>query len=727
MKSILTSLLILITFFLLAQPATDYAVQAWAEIEDNPAKITIHWQPVNGVTTYSIYRKLKNEGNWGPLLTMLDADATSYEDTNVSSGISYEYKIQKSGNVNGFGYVNAGISIPPTHHRGNLLLLIDNTFSTSLETEILQTMSDLIGDGWTVIRQDVSRDGIASEVKSMIIDIHSNTPRGLDAIFCLGHVPVPYSGNYAPDGHTNNHEGAWPTDGYYAEINGFWTDSSVNNTTASQDRTHNVPNDGKFDQSFFPSNLEFQIGRVDFANMPAFEASEEKLLKQYLNKSHAFKMGEIKVEMQAVVDDNFGGFNGEAFSSSGWKSFAPLLHPENVYAGDYRSSMDTSSFIWSYGCGAGSYTSCNGIGNTGNFASDSLQGVFSSLFGSYFGDWDSQNNLLRASIAQGTTLTNCWAGRPHWYFHHMGLGENIGYSGLLSMNNNGIVYNTPLTFLSKIVGMGIMGDPTLRMHMMPPPSDMTVLYNGTDIELYWTAAEGVEDYFVYKTKSIDSPFELINEEPITGTSFTEECVDESGLWYYMVRGTRLEITPSGSFHNLSHGAFGIPIEILVTTPEAQFSTEISEESLTTTNMSMNAILWKWDFGDGNISSEFEPIHEYNTSGDYEVSLIAFGPCFSDTITTIISIIITSNKKLDYSTKIEVAPNPTTGIITMKAKENMESLRVSIVNSKGQMVDNFEWKPQQDLQYTIDHLPSGLYYFQFKNNRYSSSTAIQKIE
>jgi hypothetical protein len=50
---------------------------------------------------------------------------------------------------------------------------------------------------------------------------------------------------------------------------------------------------------------------------------------------------------------------------------------------------------------------------------------FTMLFGSYFGDWDSQDNFLRAPLAQGLTLTNAGVeaalgvssnghGRNHW-------------------------------------------------------------------------------------------------------------------------------------------------------------------------------------------------------------------------------------------------------------------------------------------------------------------------
>lgn len=40
------------------------------------------------------------------------------------------------------------------------------------------------------------------------------------------------------------------------------------------------------------------------------------------------------------------------------------------------------------------------------------------------------------------------------------------------------------------------------------------------------------------------------------------------------------------------------------------------------NLSSEAIQWRWDFGDGNTSFEFEPTHTYNDTGRFEVELVA---------------------------------------------------------------------------------------------------------
>ncbi len=60
-------------------------------------------------------------------------------------------------------------------------------------------------------------------------------------------------------------------------------------------------------------------------------------------------------------------------------------------------------------------------------------------------------------------------------------------------------------------------------------------------------------------------------------------------------------------------------------PIASFQVEIDEENylqVTFMNFSQNAETYLWDFGDGNTSTEENPVHVYDTHGDYEVVLTA---------------------------------------------------------------------------------------------------------
>ena len=120
-----------------------------------------------------------------------------------------------------------------------------------------------------VVRLNVSRDDSVMNVKRLIKNQFESDPLNLKCVFLFGHVPVPYSGDVVPDGHAPEHEGAWPCDGYYGDMDGLWTDSTVNDSRAVEARNRNVPGDGKFDQSTFPAPLRLMVGRVDLSNMPA--------------------------------------------------------------------------------------------------------------------------------------------------------------------------------------------------------------------------------------------------------------------------------------------------------------------------------------------------------------------------------------------------------------------------------------------------------------------------
>ena len=112
--------------------------------------------------------------------------------------------------------------------------------------------------------------------------------------------------------------------------------------------------------------------------------------------------------------------------------------------------------------------------------------VFNSWFASYFWEWDVENAFLRAPLAaKGYGLVNLWSDTPVWVLHHMALGKTIGYSARVSQNNNGY-YNLygdpagqlPPTSFRRGVHMSLMGDPTLRMHMVTPPTTLLAAAHG---------------------------------------------------------------------------------------------------------------------------------------------------------------------------------------------------------------------------------------------------------
>jgi hypothetical protein len=240
--------------------------------------------------------------------------------------------------------------------------------------ELTRLQQDLVGDGWTVLRHDVARNDSVPNIKAIIKTDYTADPANVKAVFLFGHVPVPYSGNICPDEHSPDHKGAWPADVYYGDVNGAWTDSSVNTTSAADSRNWNVPGDGKFDQSNIPSNVELMVGRVDLANMPgklvwngpATFPSEVELLRQYLNKDHNFRHVINYLPRRGLIYDGFGDYGGYAFAASSWRNMVPFFGlGANTYlttAGTWLDTLHANGYEVTYGCGAGQYTGINGLG-----------------------------------------------------------------------------------------------------------------------------------------------------------------------------------------------------------------------------------------------------------------------------------------------------------------------------------------------------------------------------
>ena len=134
-------------------------------------------------------------------------------------------------------------------------------------------------------------------------------------------------------------------------------------------------------------------------------------MRNYLNKAHEFKIAGYVPAERGLVDQ--GGFTGmaEGFAQNGFRNFTNFFGPENVDHIDYWSNLNGNDYLWSYGCGAGSNTSAGGLddGNSltkAEVAAGYNESTFTMLFGSYFGDWDVSNNLMRAIVANGRTFFN---------------------------------------------------------------------------------------------------------------------------------------------------------------------------------------------------------------------------------------------------------------------------------------------------------------------------------
>jgi hypothetical protein len=563
MKQFFLLLFIIASLQISAQTSADVTFQISTVTTISPPGIKLTWRKVLNVNAYNVHRKLRSEAVWTSLAANLPVNDTFYTDNTALPGVGYEYRVSAPG-LTATGFIYASLNLPATHHQGKIIVVVDSNYISALANEIKTFEMDLVKEGWTVARINAGRNQSVSSVKQAIRNIYMSSPGWVKGIAIIGHVPVPYSGSLNPDGHPD-HSGAWPADLYYCDtLSNYWTDVSINNVTASRPENINIPGDGKFDQTTVVQPLMF-IGRVDVYDMPIFSTNDTMLMQRYLAKDHEYRTAQKTYRMRALIDDNFGYFSGEAFAQNGYRNFASLLSPDSVSTGDYFVDMKNNSYLWSYGCGGGWYQGAGGVGNTNNFQTDTVQSVFTLLFGSYFGDWDNQNNFLKAPLASPSpTLTNFWAGRPNIFMHHMALGEPIGNTFLETVKN-GSTYQ-PLGYGYKFVHQTLLGDPTLKMYPFFGASGLVsnTINGGSVTTLTWLDSPDpqVLGYYVYRTTSLTDSFKLLNVNYIANTTFNDSTAPQ-GKNIYMVRAVKLEATNTGNFYNLSQGILD---SVTITTP-----------------------------------------------------------------------------------------------------------------------------------------------------------------
>lgn len=538
-----------------------YAVQTHAEISTSPPQITLRWRPDDyGAKSYTVYRKQRDETSWGAPRASLSGDRLAYTDTEVSVGSTYEYQVIKDAALGykGYGYIFVGIEAPLVEDRGSLVLVTDTGATAGLGPEMDQLRSDLRGDGWQIREVNVSSNTPPQEVRAAIKSIYQQDPARVNTVFLLGHVAVPRSGNLDWDTHGPRSQ---PADAYYGNMTDEWT------------------LDPATSPSYMPSEIELRVGRVDFFDMPGLGASkpwpgEIELLRQYLGKAHRWRHKQVTVPRRALMGNLRGDEAGGAPAASGYRVFDAFVGPDNVHESDvswdppmnrrWISILSTEPYLWAWGGGGGSPNGCGGLGTnvvggvpgylySKDVVAVDAKAVFLMLFGSWFGQWDLPDNFMRSFLAtKSLGLASFLAGRPHWFTHHMAMGEPIGYSARLTMNNT-MLYRNQSNGFPAAVYVALMGDPTLRMEPLAPPANLAAAPGANGVSLSWQAsADPVAGYHVYRASNGEVDLARITPHPVLETSYLD-AVAPVGTSTYMVKAVVVQQNHSGSYWNSSQG------------------------------------------------------------------------------------------------------------------------------------------------------------------------------
>ncbi len=153
-------------------------------------------------------------------------------------------------------------------------------------------------------------------------------------------------------------------------------------------------------------------------------------------------------------------------------------------------------------------------------------------------------------------------------------------------------------------------------------------------------------------------------------------------------------------------------------PNVDFSYEIDEATVQFSNLSSaDARDFYWDFGDGTVLNEENPVHTYQYEGKYNVKLIASNDCGENSIVKEIEIIISNLQEQDF-VKAKLYPNPNNGNFTVDFNSNYEGdFKAVIYNTNGQLLyDNTVGVSvgKNKLYFDVQTFNSGIYILELSN-------------
>lgn len=567
----------------------------------SPPSVALSFKlPAVSAYTTTLQRRLLNDANWTTIARGLTTEA--YTDTGVTLGQIYEYRAYLE-NPTGGGpsspaeHVCAALNAPVTEARGKIVLLVDRTLTNQIESSLSQLKQDLAGDGWSVLRYDVPRHiddyssatsfqtnayNVTNVIKPLLRSAYNND-NSTRAVFIIGHVAIPYSGTFSSDGHNcgpvpygPDHRGAWPADMFYGDLDGTWTDTTANLINCNFAEPNNVPGDGKFDQEGLPSpfRMRLAVGRIDFARLPVFTempppgvapVSEATLIQRYLNKDHQYRHKLMPCQTAGIAPAAmvYGHFHdtrdNPIFENASHTVAALTTSPTGLVVGDFALQR-SRPITWGFLAGSGAPDRVNNsipylehtafdLANPAN----EPRALFYTILASFTGDWNlTTNNYLRSLTAPANSgLAAVWTRFGLWRTDLLGVGEPLG-AALTRM-----VGNPKDMFYDMVRDLAILGDPTLRLHVLAPPTNLAAKTSKgkvASVQLSWTASETGAQYYVYRGPSVDGVFTRVSASPLSGTSFTDDApVNRQKV--YMVRALKPVTVGTGSYTNISQGSF----------------------------------------------------------------------------------------------------------------------------------------------------------------------------
>jgi Secretion system C-terminal sorting domain len=320
-----------------------------------------------------------------------------------------------------------------------------------------------------------------------------------------------------------------------------------------------LPGDFKWDQDFFPSDLEMAFGRIDFADLTDLNTPEMELIERYFDRLSGYRNVEEGFEM----GQKSGFYSGYDNSNDGsFRSLPNISGPENVYqnyAGGNHNQWVRENGPFAI------YMQNRNVPEISDWVQFGMDATVYSSDQSYWGFGDVPQgsgaySRIRALLGvESKCLIALWTTTGINIFHQVCTGISVGLAMKEIMNHNEVnqyLEKPPQQYDDERwwnrTHFAFYGDPSLQLYQVKPVEWINLEASGSNAILFWSrsSVQGA-GYQVYESDNELGPFERITTNSLSDTSFVIPNYSV-GNWY-MVKVTQSHTAGCGEIVNTSMG------------------------------------------------------------------------------------------------------------------------------------------------------------------------------
>ena len=163
------------------------------------------------------------------------------------------------------------------------------------------------------------------------------------------------------------------------------------------------------------------------------------------------------------------------------------------------------------------------------------------------------------------------------------------------------------------------------------------------------------------------------------------------------------------------GASSISQIIEVQPPaEPAFIFEINGLQVNFINSSEGADHYYWDFGDGNNSTEYNPVHSFSSPGNYHVSLIAQNICGEFISEKELNILLINSFDQENKNTIKLFPNPADEEVFIANLKQKNVIKILLKNMTGQVINRKIIRQSENIElipFEVATIGEGIYFLE----------------